>query len=84
MDIVLAVPDPGDWFVDWADAVEDARQPDHIDLFGILAEAAAEIKSAADILYGTRRLPAETLASARAAAERAIAAIDEHRSPEGT
>lgn len=72
---ILTVPNPADWF-----AVKAARQPDHLDTFGILADAAAELKSAADILYGTRRLPAETLASARAAAERAIEAIDGLRS----
>jgi len=74
MDIVLAVPDPGDWF-----AVKTSReQPDHIDTFGILAEAASELKCAADTIYGAGRVTSETLASARAAAERAIAAIDEH------
>ena len=74
MDIVLAVPDPGDWF-----AVKTSREPDHIDTFGILSDAAAELSSAARILYANHRLPDEVLASARAAAERAIAAIDEHR-----
>lgn len=74
MGIILAVPDPGDWF-----SPLPVAAPDHIDTFGILAEAAAELSSAARILYATQRLPAETLASARAAAERAIAAIDEHR-----
>ena len=72
--VILAVPDPEDWI-----SPPPVAAADHLDTFGILAEAAAELKSAAAVLYGTRRLPAETLASARAAAERAIAAIDEHR-----
>ena len=74
MVIVLAVPDPGDWFA----VIKTSREPDHIDTFGILAEAAAELKCAADTIYGAGRVTSETLASARAAAERAIAAIDEH------
>lgn len=56
---------------------------DHLDLFGTLMEAAAELRSAAEITYAARyadgRPADETLTAARAAGARAVAAIDEWR-----
>lgn len=56
---------------------------DHLDLFGTLMNAAAELRSAAEVTYASRYAAGkpddEMLAAARAASARAVAAIDEWR-----
>lgn len=50
-------------------------QPDHIDTFGILASAAAELKCAADVIYATRTIPEAMLDTALARLDAASAAV---------
>lgn len=50
-------------------------QPDHIDTFGILASAAAELKCAADVIYATHSIPEAMLDATLARLAEAMATV---------
>ena len=58
----------------------ERRQPDYLDTYAVLAEAAAELKCAADTIYATRCIPEamlDTTLARLAEAEKALRAIKE-------
>lgn len=59
---------------------ERRSAPDTLDLYEVLALAAAELRCVADTIYAARRPTEEMLAAARAVGIRAVETIDEWRS----